>query len=103
MLAGAAAAVRKMTFEGINEYTFDSITPGAYSLRHTFGPTLWSGQLTEAQVIGAGDKPTLTADLTPIGRGTKVLGKMQMKVIPGPQSGKIIVTFSYDPATPSAP
>jgi len=59
--------------------------------------------LTEDQVIGSGDKPTLTADLTPLGTGTKVLGKMQMKVIPGPQSGKIIVTFSYDQATPSTP
>jgi xylan 1,4-beta-xylosidase len=85
-----------MTFEGINEYVFENIAPGTYTLRHTFGPTLWSGQLTEAQVIGTGSEPTLTADLTPLGTGTKVLGKMQMKVIPGPQSGKIIVTFSYD-------
>jgi len=100
---GGAPAVRKMTFEGVNEYVFDNIAPGTYTLRHTFGPTLWSGQLTEDQVIGAGDKPTLTADLTPLGAGTKVLGKMQMKVIPGPQSGKIIVTFSYDQAMPSTP
>ena len=100
---GGAPAIRKMTFEGVNEYTFDNVTPGAYSLRHTFGPTLWSGQLTEAELIGAGDKPTLTADLTPLGTGTKVLGKMQMKVIPGPQSGKIVVTFNYDQAMPSTP
>lgn len=93
---GGGPAVRKMTFEGINEYVFDNIAPGTYTLRHTFGPTLWSGQLTEAQVIGAGGEPTLTADLTPLGTGTKVLGKMQMKVIPGPQSGRIIVTFNYD-------
>ena len=93
---GGGAAVRKMTFEGINEYVFDNITPGTYTLRHTFGPTLWSGQLTEAQVIGAGGEPTVTADLTPLGSGTKVLGKMQMRVIPGPQSGRIIVTFNYD-------
>ena len=93
---GGGAAVRKMTFEGINEYVFDNITPGTYTLRHTFGPTLWSGQLTEAQVIGAGGEPTVTADLTPLGSGTKVLGKMQMRVIPGPQSGRIVVTFNYD-------
>lgn len=100
---GGGAAVRKMTFEGVNEYVFDNIAPGTYTLRHTFGPTLWSGQLTEDQVIGTGDKPTVTADLTPLGTGTKVLGKMQMKVIPGPQSGKIIVTFSYDQAMRSTP
>lgn len=94
---------RKMTFEGVNEYTFENIAPGTYTLRHTFGPTLWSGQLTEAELIGAGDKPTLTADLTPLGTGTKVLGKMQMKVIPGPQSGKIVVIFNYDQATSSSP
>jgi hypothetical protein len=52
--------------------------------------------LTEAQLVGTGDKPTVTADLTPLGTGTKVLGKMQMKVVPGAQSGKIVVTFSYD-------
>jgi hypothetical protein len=57
---------------------------------------LWSGQLTEADLIGPGDKPTVTAVLTPIGTGTKVLGKMELKVIPGPQSGKIVVTFNYD-------
>jgi len=93
---GGGPVVRKMTFEGINEYVFDNIAPGTYTLRHTFGPTLWSGQLTEAQVIGAGGEPTVTADLTPLGTGTKVLGKMQMRVIPGPQSGRIIVTFNYD-------
>jgi hypothetical protein len=93
---GGAPAVRKMTHEGVNEYVFDNIAPGTYTLRHTFGPTLWSGELTEAQLIGGGDKPTLTADLTPLGTGTKVLGKMQMKVVPGPQSGKIVVTFNYE-------
>ena len=85
-----------MTVEGVSEYVFDNITPGAYTLRHTFGPVLWSGQLTEAELIGSGDKPTVTATLSPIGVGTKVLGQMELKVIPGEQSGKIIVTFNYD-------
>jgi hypothetical protein len=52
--------------------------------------------LTEQQLIGTGDKPTVTADLTPLGVGTKVTGKMVMNVIPGPQSGKIVVKFNYD-------
>jgi len=90
-----------MTFEGVNEYVFDNIAPGTYTLRHTYGPTLWSGQLTEAQVIGSGDKPTVTAVLSSLGTGTKVLGKMELKVVPGPQSGKIVVTFNYDQVTPS--
>ncbi len=90
------ASERKMTYEGINEYVFDNITPGTYRLNHTFGPVLWSGQLTEAELIGSSDKPTVTAVLTEIGAGTKVLGKMELKVIPGESSGKIIVTFNYD-------
>jgi xylan 1,4-beta-xylosidase len=92
---GGGSSVRKMTYEGVNEYVFDGITPGAYTLRHTFGPTLWTGQLTEAQLIGSGEQPTLTAVLSSLGTGTKVLGKMELKVVPGPQSGKIIVTFNY--------
>jgi hypothetical protein len=90
------ATVRKMTFEGLNEYVFDNIAPGTYTLRHTFGPVLWSGQLTAAQLIGSGDQPTLTAPLTLLGTGTKVLGTMELKVLPGPQAGKIIVTFNYN-------
>jgi len=100
---GGAGTVKKMTFEGVDEYVFDNITPGNYTIRHSYGPTLWSGQLTEAQLIGSGEKPTLTAILTSLGTGTKVLGKMEMKVIPGQQSGKIIVTFNYDKAGPSSP
>ena len=75
-MRGGGSSVRKMTYEGVNEYVFDNITPGTYTLRHTFGPTLWSGQLTEAQLIGSGDKPTVTAILSPLGAGTKVLGQI---------------------------
>jgi xylan 1,4-beta-xylosidase len=95
-MRGVGSSVRKMTYEGVNEYVFDNITPGTYRLNHTFGPVLWSGQLTEAELIGTGDKPTLTATLTPLGTGTQVLGKMELKVVPGKESGKIIVTFNYD-------
>ena len=79
------------------------LSGGRAGFRPSAGPTLWSGQLTEEQVIGTGDKPTVTAVLTPIGTGTKVLGKMEMKVIPGPQSGKIIVNFNYDKEAPKTP
>jgi hypothetical protein len=88
--------LRKMTQEGVAEYVFDSITPDTYTLRHTFGPVLWRGELTKAELIGSGDKPTLTETLSELGTGTKVLGKMEMKVIPGKESGKIIVVLSYD-------
>ena len=95
MRAGGSS-VRKMTYEGINEYVFDNITPGTYTLRHTFGPVLWRADLTEAELIGSGDKPTVTALLSDLGTGSEVLGKMELKVVPGEQSGKIVVTFNYD-------
>ena len=87
---------RKMTIEGVSDYVFENITPGTYTLRHTFGPVLWRGDLTEAELIGSGDEPTVTAMLSELGVGTEVTGKMELKVIPGRQSGKIIVTFNYD-------
>ncbi|MDD4032875.1 MAG: hypothetical protein PHS48_06470, partial [Bacteroidales bacterium] len=88
-------AIRKMTYEGVNEYIFDNILPGEYTLRHTFGPVLWKGTLTSAQLIGSGDQPTVTASLTELGVGTKVLGQMELKVIPGKESGKIVVITRY--------
>ena len=42
---------RKMINEGKNEYVFDSIVPGQYTFRHTFGPVLWRGELTKAELI----------------------------------------------------
>lgn len=92
---GATSMVRKMTSEGVNEYVFDNITPGSYTLRHTFGPVLWRGELTNAELIGSGNQPTVTASLTELGRGTEVLGMMEFKVIPGEKEGKIVVTFNY--------
>ena len=90
------ATERKMTNEGINEYVFDNITPDFYTLRHTFGPVLWSGELTDAELTGTGGQPTVTAFLTELGTGVNVLGKMELKVIPGDKSGKIVVVFSYN-------
>jgi hypothetical protein len=88
-------AIRKMTYEGVNEYVFENILPGEYTLRHTFGPVLWKGTLTSAQLIGSGNQPTVTAPLTELGVGTKVLGQMELKVIPGKESGKIVVITRY--------
>ena len=93
---GAEIIERKMTYEGVSEYVFDNITPGTYAVRHTFGPVLWSAELTNAELIGAGGQPTVTAFLTELGKGTKVLGKMELKVIPGEKNGKIVVTLTYD-------
>jgi xylan 1,4-beta-xylosidase len=94
-MRGGGSSERKMTHEGVNEYVFDNITPGTYTLRHTFGPVLWRGDLTEAQLIGSGDQPTVTATLSDLGKGLKVLGKMELKVMPGARSGRIIVVFNY--------
>ncbi len=93
---GRQMVERKMIVEGKNEYVFENILPGQYTLRHTFGPALWRGELTEAELIGSDDQATVTATLSDLGTGLKVLGQMEMKVIPGKQSGKFIVTLRYD-------
>jgi xylan 1,4-beta-xylosidase len=87
---------RKMIKEGLNEYVFDSIAPGDYAFKHTFGPTLWSGTLTKAELIGSEDKPTVSETLTSLGEGLKVLGHMELKVVPGKNYGKIVISLIYD-------
>jgi hypothetical protein len=87
---------RKMTKEGKDEYVFENIEPGQYILRHTFGPVLWRGELTKAELIGSGDKATVTDILSPLGVGTKVTGQMEMKVIPGKEKGKFVVILNYN-------
>jgi hypothetical protein len=57
---------------------------------------MWRGELTSAHVIGSGNQATITETLSDLGVGTAVLGHMEFKVIPGKDSGKIIVTFIYD-------
>ncbi len=94
---GGEMVERKMTYEGVNEYVFEGITPGVYTFRHTFGPVLWSGELTAAQLVGSGTQPTLTADnITELGKGTQITGSMSLKVLPGAGSGKIVITFNYN-------
>jgi hypothetical protein len=95
-MRGGGSTVRKMTYEGVDDYVFDNITPGTYTLRHTFGPVLWRADLTEAELIGSGDEPTVTATLSELGRSLEILGQMELKVVPGEKNGKIIVTFNYD-------
>jgi len=87
---------RKMIKEGQNEYVFENIVPGQYTFRHTFGPVLWKGELTKAELTGSGDQATVTDTLSKLGVGTKVTGQMEMKVIPGKESGKFVVILRYD-------
>lgn len=92
----AAADWRQMVVEGVNEYVFEDITPGDYTFSHTYGPVLWEGTLTEADLIGSGSTPTVTAFCTELGKGTQVTGKMELKVFPGEKSGKIVITTTYN-------
>jgi hypothetical protein len=93
---GQGPVDRKMIQEGTYEYVFENITPGAYVLRHSFGPVLWRGSLTEAELIGAGTQPTVTATLEKLGVGTAVTGQMEMQIFPGKENGKMVVLFRYD-------
>ncbi len=94
---GGGIIERKMVKEGVAEYVFENIAPGSeYILRHTFGPVLWRGELTSKELIGSGDQPTVTATLSKLGTGTEVTGQIDMKVIPGKESGKIVVIFNYN-------
>jgi xylan 1,4-beta-xylosidase len=87
---------RKMIKEGKDEYVFENIEPGQYTFRHTFGPVLWKGELTKTQLTGSGDQATVTDILSPLGIGTKVTGQMEMKVVPGKENGKFVVTLKYN-------
>ena len=87
---------RKMIVEDKNEYVFENIVPGEYRLRHAFGPNMWAGELTKDQLIGSGDQPSISEKISDLGVGTKVLGELDIKVIPGKESGKIVVTLKYD-------
>lgn len=95
------STVRMMTYEtyGKDEvYVFDDITPGTYTLNHTFGVGIWGPQqLTEDQLIGTGTQPTVTAlNLTQFGIGSTQWGTVEVRVYPGETSGRIEVTFKYD-------
>jgi xylan 1,4-beta-xylosidase len=87
---------RKMIKEGKDEYVFENIVPGEYTFRHTFGPVLWRGELTSAELIGSGEQATVTDTLSKLGVGTKVTGQMEMKIVPGKESGKFVVILNYN-------
>ena len=98
---GAQSTSRQMTYEtyGKDEvYVFDGITPGSYTLNHTYGVGIWGPQqLTADQLIGTDTTtPTVTAlDLTQFGNGSTQWGTVEVRVYPGPTSGRIEVTFHY--------
>lgn|GEM_PF-798496 len=98
---GAQSTTRQMTYEtyGKDEvYVFNNITPGSYTLNHTYGVGIWGPQqLTEEHLIGTDtNTPTLTAlDLTTFGNGTTQWGTVEVRVYPGETSGRIEVTFHY--------
>jgi xylan 1,4-beta-xylosidase len=96
LIKGREMIERKMTKEGQDEYVFENIVPGEYTFRHTFGPVLWRGELTNAELIGSGDQATVSETLSKLGVGTEVTGQMELKVIPGKESGKIVVTLRYN-------
>ena len=87
---------RQMIREGQNEYVFDNLTPGEYRFVHTFGPLMWGGELTDSDVYGSGEQPTIREKVTDLGVGTTVTGHMEIRVIPGPDGGRFVVTLVYD-------
>ncbi len=96
LLKGREMVERKMIKEGLNEYVFDSIAPGEYTFRHTFGPVLWRGELTDTELIGTEGNVTVSDTLSKLGAGLKVLGLMEMKVAQGKERGKFVVILRYE-------
>ena len=87
---GNELSKRVMLKEGVDEYVFEGIDPGHWVINHTYGPVLWDGNLTAEDLIGEGE-PGITAKLTELGAGTTVTGELRMKVVRGPESGKVVL------------
>jgi hypothetical protein len=87
---GNELSKRVMLKEGVDEYVFEGIDPGHWVINHTFGPVLWDGELTAADLIGDGE-PGIEAKLTELGHGTTVTGELRMKVVRGPEAGKVVI------------
>lgn len=97
---GTRTTEKVMTYEtyGKDEvYVFDDVTPGTYTLRHTYGVGIWGPQeLTADQLIGTGTKPTYTAlNLSQFGNGETQWGTVEVRVYPGATSGRVEVTLHY--------
>ncbi len=90
---GGNGTRRVMLRQGVNEYEFDGIEPGRWTITHAYGPVLWSGELTEADLKGTGISTTAT--LTELGVGTEVTGTMRMRVERGKETGKIVLEMNY--------
>ena len=82
---------RVMLKEGVDEYVFEGIDPGYWVINHTYGPVLWAGDLTEKDLVGTGE-PGIEAKLTELGHGTTVTGELRMKVVRGPETGKVVIS-----------
>lgn len=91
---GTANTRRIMLKKGVNDYEFTGIDAGVWTIRHSYGPVLWRGELTESDLIGEG--VSITADLTELGTGTKVTGMLQMKIVRGSEAGTIVITTNYE-------
>ena len=87
---------RVMIKEGVDRYVFEGIDPGTWTINHSYGPVLWSGELTAADLIGTGE-PGIEAKLTDMGVGTQVNAEMWMKVERGPEAGKVILEIRHLP------
>ncbi len=87
---GNADTKRVMIKEGVDEYVFEGIDPGYWVINHSYGPVLWAGELTAADLVGEGE-PGIEAKLTEMGTGTKVTAEMWMKVVRGPETGKVVL------------
>jgi len=96
LLKGREMVERKMIVEGKNEYVFENVGPGEYTLRHTFGPVMWKGELTEEYLKGSDSQAMITVTVSDLGTGTEIRGKMDIKVLPGKESGKFVVTLRYE-------
>lgn len=92
---GTSTTRRVMLKQGTEEYVFDGIDAGRWTVRHSYGPVLWSGELTEADLVGEGASLTDVL-LTELGAGTKVTGKLTMRVERGNGSGRIVLRMEYD-------
>ncbi|MCR4824639.1 MAG: family 43 glycosylhydrolase, partial [Bacteroidales bacterium] len=87
---------RVMIKEGVDEYVFEGIDPGYWVINHSYGPVLWAGELSAADLVGDGE-PGIEARLTEMGTGTQVTAEMWMKVVRGPQTGKVVLQIRHRP------